>query len=171
VVAVRRVLIAVVAVLLAAGCQAKPGAPGPAEMRTGPPPWDAPRDAVSYIDAAGMERLPLDFRGPAPYYFKVTVTVDDASVTVPGGIGLDPIRAEQAPMHTHAADGIVSVEARTKQQRPTLRQFFTLWGVRYDQRCLGDACGGVTVAVDGVPAAWDLPLPPESLVEVAAKHG
>ena len=161
----------VAAVLLAVACQGKPAPPGPAEMRTGPPPWDAPRDAVSYVDAAGLERLPLDFRGPAPYYLKVTVTVDGASVLVPRDIGIDRIRAEQAPMHTHGADGVVNVEARTKEARPTLRQFFTLWGVRYDARCLGDACGGVTVTVDGVPARWDAALPPESLVEVAAERG
>lgn len=161
---------ALVVVVLAAGCQEKPAEPAAAEMRATSPPWDAPRDAVSYIDAAGLERLPLDFRGPAPYYLKVTVTVDGAAVTVPGYIGLDRIRAEQAPLHTHSADGVVNVEARTKDQRPTLKQFFALWGVRYDERCLGDACGGVTVMVNGVPGSWDAQLPPESLVEVAAKR-
>jgi hypothetical protein len=165
------VVYTVAAVLLAAGCQPKAAEPEQATMRATPPPWDAPRDAVSYIDAAGLERLPLDFRGPAPYYLKVTVTVDGAAVTVPGNIGLDTKRAEQAPLHTHSADGVVNVEARTKDLRPTLKHFFTLWGVRYDERCLGDACGGVTVTVNGVPGAWDAPLLPESLIEVSSNRG
>ena len=31
----------------------------------------------------------------------------------------------------------------------TLGQFFTLWGVRFDGRCLGAACGTLTVTADG----------------------
>ena len=51
-------LVAVLSLLpLVGGCQVGPAAPGPAEFRAGPPPWDAPRDAVSYIDKAGFERL------------------------------------------------------------------------------------------------------------------
>ena len=62
------------------GCQVGPAPPGPAELRTGPPPWDAPRDAVSYIDKAGFERLPLDFSGPSPYTVTIAVTVDGKPV-------------------------------------------------------------------------------------------
>jgi hypothetical protein len=164
------VLALVVGVALVAGCQGGPAAPSPAEMRTGGPPWDPPRDAVSYIAAAGLERLPFDFRGPAPYTLTVSVTVDGAPVPVPAGIGVDRLRAEQAPLHSHAG-GKVHVETRKADTRPTLQQFFTLWGVRYDPRCLGDACGGVTVTVNGAPAAWDTPLVPKSRIDVAAKHG
>jgi hypothetical protein len=156
--------------LALAGCGAGPAKPAPAELRTGPPPWDAPRDAVSYVDAAGMDRLPLDFREPAPYSVRLTVTVDGARVVVPPNVGVDRLRAEQAPMHTHADNGFVHVEAKTRGERPTLKQFFTLWGVRYDAKCLGDACGGVTVLVNGEAASWDTPLQREVAVIVAAKH-
>src|SRR5262245_42746206 len=128
--------------LLLAGCGFGQAQPAPAEFRTGPPPWDAPRDAVSYVDAAGLERLPLDFRGPAPDTVRLTVTVDGAKVVVPGDIGIDRLRAEQASLHTHADDGIVYIEPKAGDERPTLRQFFILWGVRYDAECLGDACVG-----------------------------
>ncbi|TCN38362.1 hypothetical protein EV644_109129 [Kribbella orskensis] len=150
------------------GCQVGPAPPGPAEIRSGPPPWDAPRDAVSYIEKAGFERLPLDFSGPAPYTVKVAVTVDGNAIQIPAGIGVDRVRAEQAAIHTHATDGVVYVEAKTKAERPTLKQFFELWGVRYDGKCLGDACSSVTVRVNGQPAAWDTKLSRESLIQVEA---
>ncbi|TDU82228.1 hypothetical protein EV138_7117 [Kribbella voronezhensis] len=165
-------LVAVLCLLpVVGGCQVGPAAPGPAEFRAGPPPWDAPRDAVSYIDKAGFERLPLDFSGPAPYTLKIAVTVGGRSVQVPPGIGVDRRRAEQAAVHTHSSDGIVYVEAKTTAERPTLKQFFELWGVRYDGKCLGDACGGVTVLVNSQPAAWDTPLQRDAKIQVTAKDG
>lgn len=164
--------VAVVASVLpmASGCQVGPAAPGPAELRSGPPPWTAPRDAVSYIDEAGFERLPLDFNGPAPYTVKVAVSIDGAAVEIPADIGIDRIRAEQAAIHTHATDGVVFVEAKTKAERPTLKQFFDLWGVRYDANCLGDACKSLTIRLNGEPAPWDTKLIRESTIQVTATH-
>jgi hypothetical protein len=164
------VAVALSLVPLLSGCQVGPAEPGPAEIRTGPPPWDAPRDAVSYVDKAGFERLPLDFSGPAPYSLTLSVTVDGRPVQIPADIGVDRVRAEQAAIHTHGTDGLIFVEAKTKTERPTLNQFFTLWGVRYDARCLADACGSLAVRVNGEPAAWDTKLPRESVVQVDAKH-
>jgi hypothetical protein len=151
-------------------CQVGPAPPGPAEIRSGPPPWDAPRDAVSYIEKAGFERLPLDFSGPMPYTVKLSVTVDGTAVQIPAGIGVDRVRAEQAAVHTHTTDGLLSVEAKTKAERPTLKQFFELWGVRYDGNCLGDACSTLTVLLNGKPAPWDTKLTRESLIQVEATH-
>lgn len=151
-------------------CQVGPAPPGPAELRSGPPPWDAPRDAVSYIDKAGMERLPLDFSGPAPYTVRISVTVDGSPVQVPAGIGVDRVRAEQAAIHTHTDDGLVYVEAKTTAERPTLEQFFQLWGVRYDGKCVGDACKSLQVTVNGRPSAWDTELARDSTIQVTATH-
>jgi hypothetical protein len=122
------------------------------------------------MDKAGFERLPLDFRGPTPYQVKLSVTVDGEAVQIPAGIGVDRVRAEQAAIHTHATDGVVYVEAKTTADRPTLKQFFELWGVRYDGRCLGDACSGLTVRVNGEPAPWDTKLVRESTIQVTAKN-
>jgi hypothetical protein len=154
--------------LVVSGCRVEAAPPGPAEIRTGPPPWDAPRDAVSYMDKAGLERLPLDFRGPVPYTVHLAVTIVGAPVRIPADIGVDRVRAEQAAIHTHASDGVVYVEAKTAAERPTLKEFFVLWGVRYDGKCLGDACSGLTVRVNGKPAAWDTALIRGSTIQVAA---
>ncbi|WP_350274327.1 hypothetical protein [Kribbella sp. HUAS MG21] len=152
------------------GCQVGPAPPAAAELRTAAPPWDAPRDAVSYIDKAGFERLPLDFSGPSPYTLKITVTVDGEPVQVPSGIGVDKLRAEQAAVHTHTTDGVVWVEAKTADEKPSLAQFFTLWGVRYDATCLADACTDLKVTVNGEPAPWNTPLTPDSRIAVAIRH-
>ncbi|MEI8411778.1 MULTISPECIES: hypothetical protein [unclassified Kribbella] len=151
-------------------CQVGPAPPGPAELRTGPPPWDAPRDAVSYIDKAGFERLPLDFSGPSPYTLTLSVAIDGAPVQIPAGIGVDRIRAEQAAVHTHTTDGLVYVEAKTTAERPTLAQFFTLWGIRYDAKCLADACKSLTVVVNNQTASWDAPMTPKAHIQIAARH-
>ena len=155
---------------VAGGCQVGPAPPGPAEIRTGPPPWDAPRDGVSYIDQAGFERLPLDFSGPSPYTVKIAVSVDGKPVQVPAGVGVDRVRAEQAAVHTHTADGLVYVEAKTTAERPTLQQFFTLWGVKYDGKCLADACTTLTVTANGKPVAWDAELTPNTQFQITATH-
>lgn len=152
------------------GCQVGPAPPGPAELRTGPPPWDAPRDAVSYIEKAGFERLPLDFSGPSPYTLTIAVTVDGTAVQVPAGVGVDRLRAEQAAVHTHTTDGLVYVEAKTTAEHPTLAQFFTLWGVRYNANCVGDACKSLQVTVDGKPASWNTALTANSHIEITVRH-
>ena len=152
------------------GCQVGPAPPGPAELRTGPPPWDAPRDAVSYIDKAGFERLPLDFSGPSPYSLTIAVTVDGTPVQIPSGVGIDRLRAEQAAVHTHTTDGLVYVEAKTTAERPTLAQFFTLWGVKYDATCLADACKSITITINGHPASWNATLTANSHILITVRH-
>jgi hypothetical protein len=169
----RRVAGTVAALLFlssAVGCQVGPAAPAAADLRTGAPPWDAPRDAVSYIDKAGFERLPLDFSGPSPYTLTIAVTVDGKPVQVAAGIGIDKLRAEQAAVHTHTTDGVVWVEAKTTTEHPTLAQFFTLWGVRYDANCLADACTALKVTVNGQPAEWNAPLTPKAHIAVTVRH-
>ena len=152
------------------GCQVGPAPPGPAELRTGPPPWDAPRDAVSYIDKAGFERLPLDFSGPSPYTLTIAVTVDGTPVQIPSGVGIDRLRAEQAAVHTHTTDGLVYVEAKTTAERPTLAQFFTLWGLKYTPTCLANACNSLKITTNGKPSPWNTPLTANSHVAVTVRH-
>ena len=153
-----------------AGCQVSPAAPAAAELRTGAPPWDAPRDAVSYIDKAGFERLPLDFSGPSPYSLTIAVTLDGKPVQVPAGLGVDKLRAEQAAVHTHTTDGLVWVEAKTTSDHPTLAQFFTLWGIKYDATCLADACKSLKITLNGTPAPWDTALTPKAKITITVRH-
>jgi hypothetical protein len=69
-------------------------------------------------------------------------------VEVPAYVGIDRVRALQAPVHTHDISGQVWLEGR-ETDAVTLGQFFTVWGVRFDDQCLGSACGTLMVNVDG----------------------
>ncbi len=145
-------LASAVGVLLLSGC-VHAAAPAPAVIRDSPPPWDAPRDAVSYIEAAALVPQPLDSTENR-HVTQVTITVDGAPVQVPAYVGVDRVRAVQAAVHTHDTSGAVWLEGR-ETGTITLGQFFTVWGVRFDDRCLGATCGGVRVQVDGTSAPGD----------------
>lgn len=138
----------VVAVLLLTACVSRP-VPEPATMREGAPPWDAPRDAISYIDAAGLEQRPIG-EDTDPWILTLEVTVGGEPVEVPAMIGVDRLRAVQAVVHTHDVGGDVWLEGPDNSVA-TLGHFFTLWGVRFTDDCLADRCGSLTVLADGEP--------------------
>lgn len=143
----RKVLV-LLSVLLLAACVSRPD-PEPAVMRESAPPWDAPRDAVSHIDAAGLDRRPLG-EDADPWVLDLSVEVAGERVDIPAKIGVDGLRAVQAVVHTHDADGAVWLEGEGNETA-TLGHFFTLWGVRFDGECLGASCTGLEVRADGEP--------------------
>jgi hypothetical protein len=136
----------VIIVLLVLTSCVRQATPAPAEQRSTPPPWGAPRDAISYITAAGLEAQPLSNENS--HVVELRITVDHAPVEVPASVGIDRVRALQAPVHTHDTSGQVWLEGR-ETDAVTLGQFFTVWGVRFDDQCLGSACGTLVVTVDG----------------------
>lgn len=155
-------------VLLLTGCVERPD-PAPATMSTDAPPWTAPRDAISHIRAANLPELPLDSESD-PFILTITVTVDDEAVPLAPFIGVDRLRAIQSPLHTHEASGDVWLEGEGNRE-VTLGQFFILWGVRFEDGCLGSACGGVSVTADGriVDDPSSLVLRGHDVVEVVAR--
>jgi hypothetical protein len=132
--------------LLMAGC-VQQAPPAPATVRTTPPPWPAPRDGISYFELAGVPSSRLDDR-TGQRVLTLSIRIDGADVPLVPNIGLDLPRALQAPAHTHDPSGTIWLEG-AGAGTVTLGQFFTLWGVRFDGRCLGAACGQVTVTADG----------------------
>ena len=58
------------------------------------------------------------------------------------------------PLHVHAQDGVVHVEAPAARTF-TLGQFFALWGVPLSADRVGDHRGRVTVFVDGRASLQD----------------
>jgi len=143
--------------------------PEPAVIRTTPPPWDAPRDTISYIVAAGLEPEPLESRDSS-HVLTLSIDVDGFAVAIPPYIGIDRLRAQRAAVHTHDTTGQVWLEGRSIDQI-TLGQFFTVWGVRFDHGCLGAACDRVRVTADGEPVsdAAALKLAGVNAVEITAR--
>jgi hypothetical protein len=132
--------------LALSGC-VRQAIPNAAEQRSTPPPWSAPRDAITYITAAGLEPQPIS-GNESSGVVDLKITVDGARVEVPAYVGVDRLRAVQAPMHTHDTSGQIWLEGR-ETDTVMLGQFFTVWGVRFDDRCLGSACRELWVIVDG----------------------
>lgn len=160
-------MLAVMVVL--SGCVAQP-APEPASLQTGAPPWSAPRDAVSNIRAAGLPEQPLSETSD-PWILRLEILVEGRAVPLAPFIGVDRPRAVQAPVHTHDDSGEVWLEGQGNRA-VTLAQFFTVWGVRLTDECLGATCGQVTVVADGRPApapAGDLVLRGHRVVRVEAR--
>ena len=164
----RAALAAVLMVLLTVTGCVRQAAPGPAVQRSTPPPWDAPRDAVAYIEAAGLEPQPVSTNENSRVV-KLRVTVDGTPVEVPAYVGIDRVRALQAAVHTHDASGQVWLEGRGSGQI-TLAQFFALWGVRFDDHCLGAACERLVIKVDGAvtQTPGDVRLAESATIEVEA---
>lgn len=138
--------------LFLAACVQQPP-PAPAVISEAAPPWPAPKHAISYIDAAGLPQERLDTTTNRQT-LQLSVKVAEQPVVVPAWIGVDRYRAVQAPVHTHTEDGEVWLEGKGAQD-VTLGQFFTLWGVRMTNDCLGAVCGGVSASVDGQPFTGD----------------
>ena len=143
--------------------------PEPAVIRTTQPPWDAPRDAISYIAAAGLEAEPLESKDNS-HVLTLNIDVDGFAVPIPAYVGIDRVRSQRAAVHTHDSTGQVWLEGRRIDQ-VTLGQFFTVWGVRFDSGCLGAACDVVEVTADGQPVTngADLRLAEVSSVSVTAR--
>jgi hypothetical protein len=68
---------------------------------------------------------------------------------IPALIGINVQQRYLSPIHTHDFSGVIHVESPTKRTF-TLGQFWDVYGVRFDSRCVGGECGGLTVYVDGV---------------------
>jgi hypothetical protein len=93
---------------------------------------------------------------------RLTIFVNGKPRGVPLGIGIGrPLRVDHTPrgqfaadgscfslLHTHAADGIIHIEAPGEVQF-RLGQFFAVWGQRLDRRHLGAVRGRVTAYVNG----------------------
>ena len=159
------------------------------------PSWPAPPNPMALADQAGLEPTVKEFL-TTHTHAHLDLFVDGQDVEVPAGVGIDieaptgidkvPTDAGTAteyqvtlcdaaclsPLHTHDPSGIIHTESSNADEDPyTLGQFFTEWGVRLDDSCVGEFCTSNTSVdvyvngdkYDGNPA--DIKL--ESHLEIA----
>jgi len=147
-----------------------------AAPRTTRGPWGLPSFPLTRIEHAGL--LPLVGKLVRHDHVHLDVIVNGRRLTVPAGVGLvEPVdtgpcppqpgnipqgdcttrnfyvaKVAVAPVHTHSRSGLIHVEA-DRRGRYTLGQFFDVWDVRLDGRCVGGYCAGhgkqLRVYVDG----------------------
>jgi hypothetical protein len=142
--------------------------------------WPAPPDPLARAVAAGLEPERKEFVAHHAHAH-LDVFVDGRPIVVPAGIGIDiDDPAVQwfkdpdgvvsyggitrcgkpciSPLHTHDATGIIHTESKSPEPN-TLGQFFTEWGVRLSESCLGERkrCirDGIAVYVNGKPYRQD----------------
>lgn len=140
------------------------------------PSWPAPSDPMTLAAKAGLEPTDREYL-ITHTHAHLDIFVDGQRVKVPSGIGIDikapvGITKEQSadgtttqyfvtvcaaaclsPLHTHDPTGLIHTESNNPNQAPhTLGQFFTEWGVRLDDSCIGEFCHSNTsilVYLDG----------------------
>jgi hypothetical protein len=127
-------------------------------LNTGEAPWARPNRLRDRVEAAGLEMKrteQLDYHVHA----HLDVFVDGEHEVVPGGIGISRsvkprdfdgetlyvLRGGRcsdpciSPLHTHDDSGVLHTESPIAQPN-TLGEFFTEWGVRLTETCVGGYC-------------------------------
>jgi hypothetical protein len=166
--AVRLLALVVAALALATAATAafvSPPAPGPKGLEEVPIPQVAllaePQalklgQKIDGIPCERVEKIAFHIHA------HLAIFVSGKQRQVPFGIGIGPpLRGQNSTagpfvtsgscfawLHTHAADGIIHMEAPTPQQF-TLGEFFDLWGQKLSANQVGPAHGKVTVLVNG----------------------
>jgi hypothetical protein len=133
------------------------GLPGILET---PPPWAAnDEQGKLQLRLRAISLDPLTAEGQAVHIHQhLDLYVAGKKVTVPAQIGIASSGAFLSDLHTHDATGIMHVESPTIRSF-SLGQFFAVWGVRLDAKCIGSLCASGDKAlhawVDGAPVAGD----------------
>jgi hypothetical protein len=110
-------------------------------MLTTPPPWPAnDAELQQRLRRIGLPALTVEGQ-ELHIHQHLDVLVDDELVTVPANIGIDSGQAFISPLHTHDTSGIIHVESEEVRDF-TLGEFFDVWGVRLDRKCIGGLCTG-----------------------------
>ncbi len=112
----------------------------PGALKT-PPPWPANSEQLQLrLRAIGLPALTAEGR-VVHIHQHLDIFVNGEPVEIPGDIGIGPGGAFLSDLHTHASypPGIIHVEASTPSSF-SLGQFFAVWGVPLDAKCIGSLC-------------------------------
>ena len=132
--------------LAALAVSAALGLPG---IQGGPAPWVPEWDHLAQRLRA--DRLPvLSAEAFAVHIHQhLDLFVGGKHEPIPALIGIKAQQRYLSPIHTHDFSGIIHIESPTRRTF-TFGQFWDVYGVRFDSKCVGGECGGVKVYVNGV---------------------
>jgi hypothetical protein len=152
---------AVIAVVVTRGGSSNTGAVVPnqsqlAGLQTGPAPWNPGLDTLpDRLDAVGVHALTTE--GEVLHIHQhLDIFVNGKHEIVPQGVGIYDGQF-LTELHTHDPTGILHVESPVAKHFD-LGQFFGVWGVRLNARCVGGYCDPLTpwtVYVNGQPYTGD----------------
>lgn len=108
-------------------------------LQTGPVPWNTEVDTLK--DRLAAINLPaLNTEGSTLHTHQhLDIFIEGKNIPIPQDIGVNESAGYISPIHTHDGSGIIHVESPTVQKF-TLGQFFNVWGVRFNNQCLGGYC-------------------------------
>jgi hypothetical protein len=108
-------------------------------IKTGPAPWLPEIDnLLSRLNAINLPAL-YEEGNALHIHQHLDILLNSKPVTVPAGIGINPVARFISPLHTHDVSGVIHVESDVKRDF-TLGQFFDVWGVRFSKNCVGAYC-------------------------------
>jgi hypothetical protein len=125
-------------------------------IQTGDAPWGA--ELIHLRERLLRIGLPaLQEEGSALHIHQhLSLFIHGKEVAVPPGVGFNPIERFISPIHTHDGSGVIHIESPTIQKF-TLGEFFDVWGVRLQLKCVGAYCedqkNAIRVFINGVP--WE----------------
>ncbi len=138
----------IVAIVLVLSSQRLPG------VQTGSPPWPSETSQLrARLGAIGLQVLTGE--GQAQHTHEhLDPFVDGRPVVVPANIGINAVERFLSPFTPTMRQGS-STSSRRSSAISHPGQFFDVWGVRFDARCVGGVCDGngqtVSVFVNGQP--------------------
>lgn len=105
------------------------------------------------MNNAGL--TPLSAEGQVLHIHQhLDITINGQKIIIPANLGIGSTFI--SAVHTHDTTGIVHVESPDVRDF-TLGQFFTQWGIKFDQSCVSTFCADedskLVVAVNGQPVA------------------
>jgi len=124
-----------------------------------PPPWPA-NEAKLQLRLRAIGLPALQEEGQVVHIHQhLAIFVDGKAAPVAANLGIGPGSAFISPLHTHEPGSIMHVESPTAS-RFSLGQFFAVWGVRLDGKCIGGKCAGsggtqLRTWVNGKPVSGD----------------
>jgi hypothetical protein len=118
--------------IMGRGNQSTGPLPGILEDRA---PW--PANTAQVGDR--LDRLNLPAAGGALHiHANLQIYVAGTQEPVPADIGL--ASGVESPLHTHDTSGVIHIESGDANFKPTLGEFFDVWGVGLSPTCLGGYC-------------------------------
>lgn len=109
------------------------------DLQTGKIPWTPDTDNLKQrLEAIGLPVLTSE--GTTLHTHQhLDIYINGNKYAVPADIGINENQGIISPIHTHDASGIIHVESPDVQNF-TLGQFFDIWGVKFDDNCIGGYC-------------------------------
>jgi len=108
-------------------------------LQTSLPPW--PPEITNLKERLNAIGLPaLSQEGTVLHTHQhLDIYIHGVHFNIPAGIGINEVAGFISPIHVHDDPNIIHVESPTIQTF-TLGQFFDIWGLRFNDKCIGAYC-------------------------------